>query len=156
MADKLYFMIRDLYAIHSNVLRKQREQDSKAPNGPQQQQQQQPVQPVAPQQQYQQQQPQQFTQLQQSTRFGGTDRIMMADWNMNNSYYDENTPPGLFPTNTADYTFLQNNPYQMPVGYDQPFAFQGLLSQPNEQNSSSASSSGKVFILNGLPWIRGF
>ncbi|KAI8874729.1 hypothetical protein K501DRAFT_144184, partial [Backusella circina FSU 941] len=25
MADKLYFMIRDLYAIHSNVLRKQRE-----------------------------------------------------------------------------------------------------------------------------------
>ncbi|KAL9549302.1 hypothetical protein PS6_006157 [Mucor atramentarius] len=66
MADKLYFMIRDLYAIHANVLRRQLEEKKANVNHQQQSQMRQPPQQ---QQQQQQQQARQIQQHQQLMQF---------------------------------------------------------------------------------------
>lgn len=65
MADKLYFMIRDLYAIHTNVLKRQKEQIFQQEQMQQQQHQQQQQQRQIQQQQRQQQQQQQMDTRQQ-------------------------------------------------------------------------------------------
>lgn len=147
MADKLYFMIRDLYAIHTNVLRRQLEDKKtmKSSQAKQQQQQQQMQQhqqqlqfqheqQMQQQMQQQQQHQQQLQQLQQFQiqQFSNLQTPLsittngLADWTL--PYYNAAMSTG---TPNLDSTASQlelefataNNVFQIPEGYDQPLMF---------------------------------
>lgn len=149
MADKLYFMIRDLYAIHTNVLRRQLE-DKKAMNSLQANQQQQQMQQMQQHQQqlqfqheqqmqqqmqqHQQQQHQQQQRLQQlqQQQFSNLQTPLsvttngLADWTLPyyNAAMSADTPDLDSTASQLELEFATaNNVFQIPEGYDQPLMF---------------------------------
>lgn len=124
MADKLYFMIRDLYAIHSNVVKRQEDHSTQERQQKQQQVYQRQQQEQILQQQFQQQLQQQQLQLQHLNHLelpaAGSNTY--GDWNL--PFYNSTLIHG-----TAGFAFdarddlSSTNIFQLPEGYDQPLMF---------------------------------
>jgi hypothetical protein len=141
MADKLYFMIRDLYAIHSNVLRRQKDQSTQQKQQQQQQQVMHRQQEQQLQQQFQQQQLQQQLQIQQLNQLelpvAGSSNSLQ-DWTL--PFYTNalaGAPELNFDfdggrgNNGTDISSLSSNIFQLPEGYDQPLMFPTNVNQQN-------------------------
>ncbi|KAI7887656.1 uncharacterized protein EV154DRAFT_427058 [Mucor mucedo] len=122
MADKLYFMVRDLYAIHSNVVVKRSQEPSETQEKERQMYQQvlQPEQVL--QQQFQQQIQQQHLQIQQFNQVEMPNHPMSA-WSL--PFYDSTLIHGAaaFDFEPASGEEMSANIFQLPEGYDQPLMF---------------------------------
>lgn len=127
MADKLYFMIRDLYAIHSNVLVSKKDQRvSQTPP-------QVPVQPPPPPAQQFQPQQQPFHQH-QLQHLNQTTILNSSSWDT--TFYNSGLLSSESTTTTTDLDFnfirsrenssstaVEANVFQLPEGYNQPIMF---------------------------------
>lgn len=136
MADKLYFMIRDLYAIHNNVLRRQNEQVlNQQQEDLQRRQREQQLQEYQQQQQMQQQlQIQQLSQLELPAA-GSTSSL--GDWNLpfyNAALSEVPTENNYNYDSRNEYASVQANIFQLPEGYDQPLMFPTNLTPNRDVN----------------------
>lgn len=114
MADKLYFMIRDLYAIHSNVVKRQQD--------PTQEKQQQVLQQQQVLEQQQEQVLQQHFQhqLQQQQLQINTMEVPNSFNGWSLPFFNSTLINGGFEFEGSVST---NNIFQLPEGYDQPLMF---------------------------------
>ncbi|KAI8047533.1 uncharacterized protein B0P05DRAFT_481599 [Gilbertella persicaria] len=119
MADKLYFMIRDLYAIHSNVLRRRTSMDTSSKLSPS----------SAPLTQPLFSQPSSFAQppLDQQLQMPST---TLADWTQ--PYYLNALSNPL--TNTSDQD-TTSSVFQIPQGYNEPFGFSPISYGKSNDNN---------------------
>lgn len=122
MADKLYFMVRDLYAIHSNVVK--RSQELNETQEKERQVYQEVLQPEQVlQQQFQQQIQQQHLQIQQFNHIDLPSHPM-SDWNLpfyNSTLIHDAAAFDFEPPTTRED--ISTNIFQLPEGYDQPLMF---------------------------------
>jgi hypothetical protein len=161
MADKLYFMIRDLYAIHTNVLSRQKDQSSQVQQQQQQRQQQQQIycrqqqqqeqqlqqQSHQQQQQFQQQQQRMNQQLQIDQQYSQMDLPVavtsnsLQDWTL--PFYAAALRDGPSAINyefetgmntNNDLSIQTTNLFQLPEGFDQPLMFPSSITTPQQQN----------------------
>lgn len=128
-------MIRDLYAIHNNVLRRQTEQAmSEQQENAMRQQRERQLQQYQQQQQMQQQiQLQQLNQLELPVAGSSSS---LGDWNLpfSSAAMAENLNSFNFdPRN--DFASIQANVFQLPEGYDQPLMFPSNLTQNRDLNN---------------------
>jgi hypothetical protein len=123
MADKLYFMIRDLYSIHSNVMSR------KIPDPRQAMQQQQQEEQMV-QNHLQHQMLQQQVQFQQQASFG-------SNWDAtfyNSALIGGNSSEFDFNFNARVNDLSSNNIFQLPEGFSQPLMFSSTSTNPDINN----------------------
>jgi hypothetical protein len=139
MADKLYFMIRDLYSLHTNVLRQKNEHQQEQHEQLQQQQQQQK-------QQLDQEQPLPF----QNSFMN--EKPYCEDWNLSfhcTALSTKTPETNLFSSDDIALALQYNNSFHTPDNFNnQSLSFRPLLNQTFNADSSSNNNTTKAAIGN--------
>ncbi|KAI8077460.1 fungal-specific transcription factor domain-containing protein [Thamnidium elegans] len=134
MADKLYFMIRDLYAIHNNVMSRRTPQPNAQEAMHQQQQE-------MVQRHLQQQLLQQQLQFQQQNNSAST---LGGNWDQsfyNSALIGGNSSEFDFNFNTRTNDLSSTNIFQLPEGYSQPLMFSSTTPTPTTPTTTTTTTT---------------